>query len=268
MAEMAIASIIGYVLAAGIGLSLGLIGGGGSILAVPVLVYVMGIAPKAAIAMSLVIVGTVSLLGAIRHWQLGNVRFQTALLFAPAAMLGAYLGARLASLPLITDTVQMALFAVTMLVAAVLMIRQSTRPSETLVQSENQGSQVASEHRYVWFWIAIEGLGVGILTGLVGVGGGFAIVPALVLLGNIPIKEAAGTSLLIIALKSVTGFLGYLGQVELDWQLIASFTTAASFGTFLGVYLVPFIKSQQLQKGFSYFLVLMAGFILWQDWAG
>jgi uncharacterized membrane protein YfcA len=268
MEAIAIASVVGHILAAAIGLSLGLIGGGGSILAVPVLVYIMGIAPKAAIAMSLVIVGAVSFLGAIHHWQLGNVRFQTALLFAPAAMLGAYLGARLAALPFITDTVQMGLFAATMLVAAALMIRQSIQSSNGVIEEEEKDSQPTAEHRYIWFWIALEGLGVGILTGLVGVGGGFAIVPALVLLGNIPIKEAAGTSLVIIALKSVTGFLGYLGQVELDWQLIASFTTAASLGTFLGVYLVPFIKSHQLQKGFSYFLVLMAGFILWQDWAG
>jgi hypothetical protein len=154
-----------------------------------------------------------------------------------------------------------------MLLAAILMIRQSAYPLKIELE-QDQDFQPTSTRRYVWFWIAIEGIGVGILTGLVGVGGGFAIVPALVLLGNIPIKEAVGTSLLIIALKSVTGFLGYVGQVELDWQLIASFTTAASFGTILGVYLVPFVKSQQLQNGFSYFLVFVAGFIVWQNWVG
>lgn len=260
-------AIVGHFLAVAIGLSLGLMGGGGSILAVPVLVYVMGVTPKAAIAMSLVIVGTVSLLGTIPHWQLGNIRFQTALLFGSTAMLGAYLGARLTALPWITDTVQMGLFAVTMLLAAVLMIRKSTRIEQVAIAQEEQDSQPTSKHHYVWFWMAIEGMGVGLLTGLVGVGGGFAIVPALVLLGNVPIKQATGTSLLIVALKSVTGFLGYLGQVELDWQLMASFTTAASLGTLVGIYLIPFVKSQHLQLGFSCFLLLMAGFVLWENWA-
>lgn len=258
-------AIVGHFLAAVIGVSLGLIGGGGSILAVPVLVYVMGVAPKTAIAMSLAIIGMVSLLGAIPYWWLGNICFQTALLFGPSAMLGAYLGARLAALPLITDTVQMGLFAVTMLLAAVLMICKSADSSKAVPKSEDEDSPHASKHRYLWLWIAIEGIGVGVLTGLVGVGGGFAIVPALVLLG-IPIQQAVGTSLLVIALKSVTGFLGYLGQVELDWQLIASFTTAASLGMILGIRLVPLIKSQQLQQGFGCFLLFAAGFILWQNW--
>jgi len=258
--------VVGYVLAVVIGLSLGLVGGGGSILAVPVLVYLMGITPKTAIAMSLVIVGMVSLLGTIPHWRLGNVCFQTALLFAPAAMLGTYLGARLAALPAIDDTIQMGLFAATMLLAAVLMIRKSDRSSPVAIASEDQDSHPTSQHRYLWVWIAIEGFGVGVLTGLVGVGGGFAIVPALVLLGNIPMQQAVGTSLPIVALKSVTGFLGYLGQVELDWQLMVSFTMAASGGTLLGVYLVPSLKAQHLQKGFGCFLLLLAGFILWQNW--
>lgn len=260
-------AIIGHFLAAAIGISLGLMGGGGSILAVPVLVYVMGVAPKSAIAMSLVIVGTVSLIGAIPHWQLGNVRFQTALLFGSTAMLGAYLGARLAALPFITDTVQMGLFAVTMVLAAVLMMRKNTHVTQTALAEAEQDLQPTSKHRYAGIWMAIEGIGVGLLTGLVGVGGGFAIVPALVLLGNVPIKQAVGTSLVIIALKSVTGFLGYLGQVELDWQLMASFTIAASLGTLLGIYLVPFVKSQHLQLGFSCFLLLMAGLVLWENWA-
>lgn len=260
-------AIIGHFLAAAIGVSLGLMGGGGSILAVPVLVYVMGIAPKAAIAMSLAIVGTVSLIGAIPHWQLGNVRVGTAFVFGSTAMLGAYLGARLASLAWMTETVQMGLFAVTMLLAAVLMIHKSTQLSQVEMAEQDTDSQPMSKPRYAWFWLALEGMGVGVLTGLVGVGGGFAIVPALVLLGNVPIKQATGTSLLIIALKSVTGFLGYLGQVELDWPLMASFTVAASFGTLLGIYLVPFIKSRQLQIGFSCFLLLMAGFVLWENWA-
>lgn len=253
-------TLLGHALAALIGASLGLIGGGGSILAVPVLVYVMGVPTKAAIAMSLMIVGTVSLVAAIPHWRMGNVRFKTALLFGPAAMVGAYLGARLAALPLITDTVQMGLFAMTMLFAAVLMVRRRGRSPE---HHELETTDHSKRHR--WLWIALEGVGVGVLTGLVGVGGGFAIVPALVLLGNVPMKQATGTSLLIIAMKSVTGFLGYLGQVSLNWPLMLSFTIAAALGTVIGVRLVPHIKAQSLQKGFGYFLFVMAGFILWQN---
>jgi uncharacterized protein len=110
-----------------------------------------------------------------------------------------------------------------------------------------------------------EGLGVGLLTGLVGVGGGFAIVPALVLLGNTPIKEAIGTSLLIIALNSVAGFLGYLGSIPLNWNLMATFTVAASLGTFGGAYLSQFVNPKQLQRGFGYFLLIVASFILFQN---
>ncbi|WP_204154376.1 sulfite exporter TauE/SafE family protein [Leptolyngbya sp. CCY15150] len=251
--------IVGYLLAGLIGLSLGLIGGGGSILAVPVLVYVMGVPAKAAIAMSLVIVGVVSLVGAIPHWRMGNVRFKTALLFGPAAMVGAYLGARLAALPWITETVQMGLFAITMLAAALLMIRKRGNPEAIALEAASH------PHKHRWIWIAVEGLAVGVLTGLVGVGGGFAIVPALVLLGNVPMKQATGTSLLIIAMKSVTGFLGYLGQVTLDWPLMLGFTLAATLGMVLGVQLLPSIKAQHLQKGFGYLLFAMAGFILWQN---
>jgi uncharacterized membrane protein YfcA len=110
-----------------------------------------------------------------------------------------------------------------------------------------------------------EGIAIGILTGLVGVGGGFAIVPALVLLGNTPMKEAIGTSLVIIALNSAAGFLGYLGKVELNWNLMASFTLAAGLGTFVGAYLSHFVQAKRLQKGFGYFLIAVAAFILVQQ---
>ncbi len=219
--------VIGHILAAGIGISLGLIGGGGSILAVPILVYVIGVPPKSAIAMSLVIVGTVSLLGAIPHWKLGNINLKKAFLFGTAAMVGAYLGARLATLPFVTGTLQMLLFAMIMLLAAALMIRS---PNRTPAPKSAPDSSVALQPvgKSYWLWLLSEGIGVGILTGLVGVGGGFAIVPALVLLAQTPMKEAVGTSLLIIACNSVAGFLGYLGHVDLNWQLMASFTVAAS----------------------------------------
>ncbi|MEM1255991.1 MAG: sulfite exporter TauE/SafE family protein [Cyanobacteria bacterium P01_H01_bin.21] len=252
--------LIGHLLAVCIGLSLGLIGGGGSILAVPILVYVMGLGSKDAIAMSLVIVGTVSLIGAIPHWLQGNVNLKTAIIFTPAAMLGAYMGARIAGLPFITGTFQLVCFGVVMVVASILMIRKSH--SKSALAHAGIPIDNAAEKRHHWLLIPVEGLGVGILTGFVGVGGGFMIIPALVLLGGIPMKEAIGTSLLIIAAKSATGFLGYLNQVSIDWALVTSFTLAASTGTIAGSYLTRFIDAKQLQKGFGYFVLAIAIFVL------
>lgn len=251
--------ILGHILAIGIGLSLGLIGGGGSILAVPILVYVMGLSPKAAIAMSLVVVGTVSLLGAIPHGLQGNVNLKTAAIFTPAAMLGAYLGARIASLPLVTETFQLGCFGIVMVAASILMIRKGSGTEADLLPGAPAQKSHSERH---WLAIPTEGLGVGILTGFVGVGGGFAIIPALVLLGGIPMKEAIGTSLLIIAFKSATGFLGYLNQVAVDWDLMLSFTLAAALGTLGGAWLTRYLEPKHLQKGFGYFVLAVAIFVL------
>ncbi len=244
--------------------------------------------------MSLIIVGIVSLIGAIPHWLQGNVNLKTAAIFAPAAMVGAYLGARLAAFPFITETFQLICFGLVMVIASVLMIRKggksceitaspdsevssesrrtknqeafSAKKSDSLSHHQSKGLTLPSKGRACmprhWLAIPLEGLGVGILTGFVGVGGGFAIIPALVLLGSIPMKEAIGTSLLIIAFKSATGFLGYLSQVELDWNLVISFTIAASFGTVAGAYLTRFIDAKNLQKGFGYFVLAVAVFVL------
>lgn len=261
-----IAWIIGHILAVAIGISLGLIGGGGSILAVPTLVYVMGMPPKSAIATSLAVVGTVSLLGVIPHWKLGNVQLKTAAMFGLSTMVGAYAGARLATLPFVTGTLQMLLFATMMLLAAIFMIRQSAKVSSSSPTKEpdlNLYPQPVC--KYCWLWLISEGIGVGALTGLVGVGGGFAIVPALVLLAKVPMKQAIGTSLLVIFLNSVAGFLGYFGRVALDWQLMVSFMVAASLGIAAGAYLVKFVRAKHLQKAFGYFLLAMAAFILWQN---
>lgn len=253
--------ITGHLLALLIGLSLGLIGGGGSILAVPILVYVLGINAKTAIAMSLAIVGIVSLIGVIPHWKQGNVNLKTAISFTPPAMLGAFWGARLAALPLITDTIQLVCFALIMLVASFLMIREpkekSSDQSELFVPQKHQ-----SQFKYPWLAITLEGLGVGVLTGFVGVGGGFAIIPALVLLGRIPMKEAIGTSLLIITFKSATGFMGYLNQVNINWNLILTFTTVAVLGVIWGAYFSARIQGAKLQRAFGYFLIAIAIFIL------
>ena len=169
MANAIFSWVIGHILAAGIGISLGLIGGGGSILAVPILVYVIGVPPKSAIAMSLVIVGTVSLLGAIPHWKLGNINLKKAFLFGTATMVGAYLGARLATLSFVTGTRQMLLFATIMLLAAVLMIRS---PNRTPAPKSAPDSSVALQPvgKSYWLWLLSEGIGVGILTGFTGDG--------------------------------------------------------------------------------------------------
>ncbi|MBD2136375.1 sulfite exporter TauE/SafE family protein [Anabaena sp. FACHB-1237] len=259
--------ILGHILAIGIGISLGLIGGGGSVLALPILVYVMGIPTKPAIAMTLVIVGTVSFIGLIPHWQNKNINFKKAFIFGSATMLGAFLGAKIATLPLITDTLQMLLFGIIMLLAAILMIQKSSKKT-SLKPIINQTVEIytAPVCKYCWLWLLTEGLIVGILTGLVGVGGGFAIVPALVILGRTHIKEAIGTSLLILVVNAIAGFLGYLGQVELNWQLIGTFIIAASLGSFFGAYLSQFIDGKKLQKYFGYFLLAVAAFVLFQNY--
>ncbi|NJM70712.1 MAG: sulfite exporter TauE/SafE family protein [Scytonema sp. RU_4_4] len=258
--------ILGHILAAAIGISLGLIGGGGSILAVPTLVYIMGVPPKSAIAMSLAIVGAVSLLGVIPHWKLGNIQLKTALMFGLSTMLGAYLGARIAMLPFVTGTLQMLLFATMMLLAAGFMIRKSSvTTTSSPVSQPDLELYPKPICKYCWLWLMTEGIGVGALTGLVGVGGGFAIVPALVLLANVPMKQAIGTSLLVIVLNSIAAFLGYFGRVTLNWQLMLSFTFAASLGIIAGAYIVRFVQARHLQKVFGYFLLAMAAFIFWQN---
>lgn len=254
--------IVGLLLAGGIGLSLGLMGGGGSVLALPVLVYVMGVAPKSAIAMTLVIVGTVSLLGLIPHWRAGNINFKTALVFGPATMIGTFSGSKIATLPWITGTFQMILFAVAMLMAAAFMIYRSTK---SISLDEPLALYPKPICKYCWLWLLSEGLVVGVLTGLVGVGGGFAIVPALVLLADVPMKQAIGTSLLIIIANSMAGFWGYFGHVDLDWHLMISFIFAASVGTLPGAYLARFVSAQRLQKIFGYFLLAVATFVLAQN---
>jgi uncharacterized membrane protein YfcA len=254
--------IVGTLLAVCIGITLGLIGGGGSILALPILKYVMGVETKSAVAMTLVIVGAVSLIGVIPHWLQGNVNFKTALLFSPAAMLGAYMGARIASLPIIDPTIQLICFAVMMLVAAFFMIRKSSRTSDNKQQDDLLNSKHDSQYRLLM--IPIEGLIVGIVTGFVGVGGGFMIIPALVLLGKTPMKEAVGTSLLIITFKSLAGFAGYFGQVPVDVNIMIIFTIAASLGTISGAYLTKFVKPKLLEKSFGYFVIAVAVYILVQ----
>ena len=253
--------VVGYVLAIAIGLSLGLIGGGGSVLAVPIMVYVLGVPTKSAIAMSLFVVGSVSLLGVIPQWRQGNVSFKTFAMFTPAAMFGTLLGAKIAGLPWVSDTFQLVAFGLVMVVTSLFMIRKCHQrvPSSVGAMARHEPHSSVVPH---WLLIPLEGIAVGIVTGFVGVGGGFLIIPALVLVGGLPMKKAVGTSLLIIACKSAIGFMEYLNHVTLDWQLMLTFTLAAAIGMGLGVHLSQRIDGRHLQKGFGYFVLAVAIFVL------
>lgn len=250
-------AVVGLLLAVLMGLSLGLLGGGGSILAVPILTYVVGLEAKEAIAASLAVVGLTSLFGAASHWRTGNVNLRVALIFGAVAMAGAYLGARLAAF--FSGTAQLALFAAVMLLAAYFMFRENGPDPDEAADEETSGNSMS------YVLIVVEGLVVGVLTGLVGVGGGFLIVPALVVLGKVPMKKAVGTSLLVIAMKSTSGFAGYLGQVDLQWGYLALFSVAAIAGSLGGTRLVRHIPQTGLKKAFAIFLVVMGIFILYQN---
>ncbi|MBN8588484.1 MAG: sulfite exporter TauE/SafE family protein [Rhodothermia bacterium] len=253
----------GDLLALLIGLSLGLIGGGGSILTVPVLVYVMGINPVISTAYSLFIVGSTSLVGAVDYAKKNLIDFRTAAVFALPSFLAVFLVRKyvvpaipdvlfsLGGFTLTREIALMVLFAVIMLGAAFSMIFSSTAKESTATGSFN------------YPLIMFEGLVVGAVTGLVGAGGGFLIIPALVLLANLPMKKAVGTSLLIIAVKSLFGFMGdVMNLPTIDWQLLLTFTLFASIGIFAGSYLSKYVAPASLKKGFGWFIVVMAVYIL------
>jgi uncharacterized protein len=273
--------IIGYILALTVGISLGLIGGGGSILAVPILKYIMGVTDGKEIAMSLGIVGFVSLIGVIPHWRQGNVNFKTSAIFIPPAMIGAVLGAKLASIDFVQENnLQIICFGIVMVLASHFMINSKrNKPENKLVKnhdldllSEDDLDLLIPEkqqknHHILpsWLLIPVEGLFVGALTGFVGVGGGFLIIPALVLLGGIPMKEAVGTSLLIIAFKSASGFAEYIHQLKFvreDWIMMGYFTLLATIGIVFGAYLSKSIDGKHLEKAFGYFVLVIAVYIL------
>jgi uncharacterized membrane protein YfcA len=234
-----------------IGLALGLLGGGGSVLTVPIFVYVLGFSPKEAIAMSLAVVAATSAFGASSHWRAGHVNVRIATVFGGVAMLGTLFGVRLARF--IPGTTQMLIFGAVMLAAAVFMLRGRPRCDEK--RGEDMGSPVMSAVKVV-----PAGLLVGSLTGIVGVGGGFLIVPALVLL-QMPLREAVGTSLLVITGTCIVGFLGYLGHVRLDWVAVALVAAGTLPGIAIGSYLHEFVPQSVLRRGFAVFLVVMAAFI-------
>ena len=246
--------MIGYALALAIGLSLGILGGGGSILTVPIFVYVMGYSAKQAIAMSLVVVGATSLVGAFRHWRAGNVDVRAALVFGVLAMIGARLGAELSRI--VPGIVQLSLLGVVMLVAAALMLRPRVEAKEMATRRSVVFSVAAT---------AGVGLGVGLLTGLIGTGGGFLFVPSLVLLSRLPMKTAVGTSLFVIALSTAAGAFGYRGQAAVPWGVVALFTLIAIAGIFVGTRMLRYVSQQALRRAFAYFLFGMSAFVLYQN---
>ena len=239
-------TILGYALALLIGLTLGLLGGGGSILTVPVLHYVLGYGIKESVPMSLVVVGLTSGFGAINHWRAGSVNWRAALAFGPPAILGSVLGAELGLH--VEGGVQLTVFAVVMLAAALSMLRpvrtaEPTRPRPLAL-------------------VTVVGAAVGVLTGFVGVGGGFLYVPALVLLGGLAIRQAIGTSLVLILLSCTAGVARYHGSLAFDWRAIAIFTGIAFVGVAAGSRLVPHVSQQVLKKSFAIFLLGMGTFVL------
>jgi len=238
-----------------IGAALGLLGGGGSVLTVPIFVYVLGFHPKEAIAMSLAVVAATSAFGTVGYWRADHVNVRIAIVFGGVAMLGTLVGVRLARV--IPGTTQMVLFGAVMLAAAVFMLR--ARPPCEESRGDGVARPVASAVKVV-----PAGLLVGALTGIVGVGGGFLIVPALVLM-RMPLREAVGTSLLVITGTCVVGVLGYLGHVSLDWAAVALVAAGTLPGIAMGTYLHQFVPQRVLRRGFAVFLVVMAAFILIQN---
>lgn len=269
---MTLLEIIGFLSAALIGISLGLIGGGGSILTVPVLVYLLAIDPVTATAYSLFIVGFSSLLGGINYAKKGLVNYKTGIVFAIPAFLSVYL-VRLLLVPAlpkswfyigeleVTLSIGiMIIFALLMIVASYSMIKEDRR------KLDNEKNEDATTQKFNYLLITLEGIVVGGLTGLVGAGGGFLIIPALVVMAKLPMKEAVGTSLLIIAVKSLIGFMGDVqAGGSIDWNFLLVFTAIAAAGIFAGSYLSNKIDGSKLKKGFGWFVLIMGSLMIYKE---
>ncbi|QCU77026.1 sulfite exporter TauE/SafE family protein [Citricoccus sp. SGAir0253] len=253
---MTVTLIVTLALSVLIGVSLGLLGGGGSILTVPILTYVAGLPAKEAIAASLFVVGTTSVVSVISHARKGRVKWRTGLVFGGASMAGAFGGGLLGGH--VPGTILMIAFALMMVATAAAMIRgrkKSAAPGE-----DGDGARKLPVVKVI-----LEGLVVGLVTGLVGAGGGFLVVPALVLLGGLSMPAAVGTSLVVIAMKSFAGLGGYLTSVQLDWGLVAGVTVAAILGSLVGARLTGIIPEAALREGFGFFVLAMGVFVLVQE---
>ena len=241
-----------------IGLSLGLMGSGGSILTVPVLVYLLGLEEKVAIASSLAIVGCIALAGSIRYLRLGLIDWRSLVLFGIPGMAGTWAGAWASGF--VSGALQLGVFAAVMLLAAILMLRNETTKPTRSRSNPSRGKA----------YVIVDGLAVGALTGFVGVGGGFLIVPALALLGGLDMQRAVGTSLLIIAGKSLVGFIKYeqvleAQQLTLDYSVIIVVALVGIVGSAFGSHIGCSLNSAVLKKYFGYFLISMGTLILIQS---
>ncbi len=251
--------IFGYLLAALVGISPGLIGGGGSILTVPILVYVMGLNPVLATSYSLFIVGSTSLVGAVNNYYKGFVNIKTALLFGASSITTVFITRKLL-MPLIPSVLfssahfritqsmaTMVLFAILMLLASIAMITNKDEASPTKTVTVPYNINIAS--------LLFFGIQIGLATGFLGAGGGFLLIPALVLLLKMPMKNAIGTSLLIIALNSLIGFTGDIGHYIIDWKFLIIITLVAVAGIFIGGLLAKKLDGEKLKKGFGWFVI-------------
>lgn len=260
--------IVGYFLAILVGVSLGLIGSGGSILTVPILVYILGVGEVESTAYSLFIVGTTALVGGIQAAMQKKVDFKTVLIFGLPSITAVYLTRKflvpaipdqlvtLGSFELTKPIALMILFAIVMIFASISMIK----PSKNNTQEDEDVNLT-----YNYPMILLEGTVVGVLTGLVGAGGGFLIIPALVLLAKMPMKLAVGTSLFIIATKSLIGFTGDLGNLTIDWILLGMFTFLSVVGIFIGILLSKKIPGAKLKTSFGWFVLVMGIYIILKE---
>lgn len=258
---------MGYIAALFIGISLGMIGGGGSILTVPVLVYLFGLNPAISTSYSLFVVGSTSLVGACNNYLKGMVRIKTALLFGIASITTVFITrkflipmipkhiATLGGFKITQSIVIMVLFAILMVVASFSMIKSR----------EDKNDEPSIERKFDLIRLITYGIGIGIATGLLGAGGGFLLIPTLVLLVKLPMKEAIGTSLFIIALNSLIGFTGDLGHFSMDWIFLIKVTTMAIVGIFIGTFLGKKISGNGLKKGFGWFVLMMGIYILTKE---
>lgn len=264
---MEIITIIGFAAAIIIGVSLGLIGGGGSILTVPVLVYILDVDPVLATAYSLFVVGSTSLVGAGTFMKKGLVNYKTAIVFAIPSFIAVFL-TRKFLVPWLPDPLFtlgetaitknvgiMVFFALIMLAASISMI--TGKKCKDCPENE--------EVKFNYPMIAIEGSVVGLITGIVGAGGGFLIIPALVLLARLPMRMAVGTSLLIIAAKSLIGFLGDISTQTIDWKMLLIFTGLSIIGIFIGSALSKKINEKILKTGFGWFVLVMGIYIIGKE---
>ncbi|HEX2721938.1 MAG TPA: sulfite exporter TauE/SafE family protein [Gemmatimonadaceae bacterium] len=251
-------TLLGAGLALLVGLVLGLLGGGGSVLTVPVLIYALHVPVKQAIATSLCVVGLVAFIGFLTHARQKTVAIKAALAFGPFAVVAAYAGAILARH--IAATLQLIVFAVVGLAGSVMMFRGTSIKSST---PETTHFHFTADKRTLFF-LALEGLAVGLLTGIIGVGGGFLIVPALVLVAKLPMRLAVGTSLLVITMNALSGFAGYAGTIPIDWALVTWFTAVAALGSITGTVFSKRVPQRQLRQAFGVLLMGVSLYVLYR----